>query len=227
MAGLNQFNPRQLTTGGQRTDEEFLRFLDELDRRLGRERILPGPELGAQLQGGRGGDFGRGDFGRGPDFGGEAPSIAPRSFPDEIPLGSQLDIQDPLGALGGAAQGAGGGFLSKLKGSATSPLGVATIVGNLASTDFEDPASIGQSVGGTAGGLIGNALFPGVGGFIGNAAGQFLGGEVGGLFGDSPEEEAEEDEKKRRKRTQTQDSLRNAAIFFAQSNARRGIPQFF
>ena len=216
MAGLNQFNPQQLTTGGQRTDEEFLRFLDQLDQRLGRERILPGPELGAQLQGPSG-----------PDLAPSGPSLAPTPLPDQIPLGSELGIQDPLGALGGAAEGAGGGFLSSLKGSATSPLGVATIVGNLASTDFENPASIGQSVGGTAGGLIGNALFPGVGGFIGNAAGQFLGGEVGGLFGDSPEEEAEEDEKKRRKRTQTQDSLRNAAIFFAQSNARRGIPQFF
>lgn len=218
MAGLNQFNPQPLTTGGQRTDEEFLRFLDQLDQRLRRERILPGPELGAQLQA-RGGS----------DFGGGAPSIAPRSFPDEIPLGSQLDIQDPLGALGGAGAGAGGGFLSKLKGSATSPLGVATIVGNLASTDFEDPSSIGQGVGGTIGSLAGQALIPIpiVGGLIGGTAGQFIGAELGGLFGESKEEEAEEDEKKRRKRAQTQDSLRNAAIFFAQSNARRGIPQFF
>lgn len=197
-------------------DDEFLRFLDELDQRLGRERVLPGPELGAQLQT------------KGPDFGaGPSPSsISPTQLPSDISLGSELQIQDPLGVLGDAGKG---GFGASLKASASSPLFAATAIGNLAATDFEDPSSIGQGIGGTLGGLAGAALIPLplVGPLIGGAAGQFIGAELGGLFGKSKAEEDEEDAEEERKRAQTQDSLRNAAVFFARSNARRGIPSFF
>ncbi len=203
---------QQPSLGAPQMDGEFLGFLDQLNQRLNREAILPGFQLQTS----------------GPDFGPGAPpsAISPTQLPSEIPLGSELQIQDPVGVLGDTAKG---GFGASLKASASSPLFAATALANLASTDFEDPASIGQGVGGTLGGLVGSALIPipFVGGAIGSTAGQFLGAEVGGLFGKSKAEEDEEEAEEERKRAQTQDSLRNAAIFFQRSNARRGIPQFF
>ena len=77
------------------------------------------------------------------------------------------------------------GFMANL----TSPAGIAGGMATLASTDFENPASIGASAGAVGGAALGNALLPGIGGPIGSAAGSFLGDAVGGLFGGDDEEE--------------------------------------
>lgn len=206
MAGLNQFNPQQLGLGGQRTDDEFLRFLDQLDQRLGRERILPGPELGAQLQGGGG-----------PDFATGAQSFTPTQLPDEIPLGSKLGLQ---GSEALSGRGGLGAFFSGIKDTASSPLGNAILLGNLSSTDFSDRGSVTQSVGSTIGGLAGASVGGPVGGAIGSVGGSLLGGLFGG-------DDDEEERKKEEKKQQTRQSLQNAALFFARSNARKGIPSFF
>lgn len=77
------------------------------------------------------------------------------------------------------------GFMNEL----TSPASAAGSVATLATTNFDDPSSIGASAGSIAGSAIGNTLLPGIGGPIGSAAGSFLGSEIGGLFGGDDEEE--------------------------------------
>lgn len=77
------------------------------------------------------------------------------------------------------------GFMANL----TSPAGIAGGMATLATTDFENPASIGASAGAVGGAALGNAVLPGIGGPIGSAAGSFLGDAVGGLFGGDDEEE--------------------------------------
>lgn len=179
----HQFSGQQLTGAQGPGDQDFLNFLEQLDQRLGRERVLP----------------------------------------EQIPLGSQLDIQNPVSKLGGAGLGAGGGssnFFDSIKSTAQSPAGSAIIQGNIASTDFGNSASVAQGIGGTIGGVAGTAVGGPVGGAIGSVAGQAIGGFVGG-------DDEEEERKKEQKKRETEESLRNAALFFARSNARKGIPSFF
>lgn len=78
------------------------------------------------------------------------------------------------------------GFMNEL----TSPANAAGAMATLATTNFDDPSSIGASAGSIAGGALGGSMIGGAfGGPIGAVAGSFLGDTIGGLFGGDDEEE--------------------------------------
>ena len=130
-----------------------------------------------------------------------------------VQLGAQLPAANANAVAQGlqGAAGAAPGFGARLAGGFTSPLGMAGTAAALATTDFEDPRSIGASAGGIAGGALGQALIPipVVGAMVGSTVGQFAGEQLGGLFGEGSEEKAKKEAKKAESKAITDANMKN------------------
>jgi hypothetical protein len=136
----------------------------------------------------------------------------------------------------GEAAKAAPGVMARAGNTLKSPLGIAGTLASLAMTDWEDPESIGSSLGGIGGGALGGAIagggaaaggaaagatagsvVPVVGTAIGAALGSLGGKALGGLFGDDEEEE----QKKREREMHLQalmDNMRNTGDYLQRRN---------
>lgn len=138
------------------------------------------------------------------------------------------------------------GFARQMVDQFRSPMGLASLALTAATTDWDDPRSIGRGVGqlaggsagkllgtkagaalgtalgggggGAASGALAGSIVPGIGTVLGAAGGALLGEELGGLFGDGGEEEAEKEAKKQQRMAQLMHNLRMASAYLAGRN---------